>query len=502
MVKNLKDIVQFLQEVGNITEYVMDDVVIDHISHDSRDLQSNTLFFCKGVKFKVDYLTQACENGAVAYIAETKIADNVPYIIVEDIRLAMMQIAGFFYDYPDKKINVIGITGTKGKSSTVFYVKYILDEFCMTNGDKPVGLLSTIKNYDGGEWEDSVLSTPEPISLYRYLYNAVNNGLKYMIVEASSQAFKAFRMNALKIDVAALLNIGEDHVSPLEHPDFQDYFNCKLKIFDNATYAVYNKDMDFSETVQQRLEEKGLSYADVSCQQSAKVRLVNKVFADDMLDFSVAYGEEELQLSLKQLGDYNIENAMIAVAIAKYFNVDNMSIFNGLYKAVIDGREALVQSVDKKFVVFTNYAHNGLSLDRSFEFIKQRFPGYYIYIVFGVNGNLAKNRVEGMSRSAGTNADYVFVSPDDPGDTPLEVIYETISKELSKYTQSYERNDSRENAAYIAYQNRKDKTVIFLAGMGAEDSIKGSNNTKIYIKNDVQVGKELVDLYNRDHTNV
>lgn len=119
-----------------------------------------------------------------------------------------------------------------------------------------------------------------------------------------------------------------------------------------------------------------------------------------------------------------------------------------------------------------------------------------------MNGNLAKNRVEGMSRSAGTNADYVFVAPDDPGDTPLEVIYETISKELSKYTQSYERNDSRENAAYIAYQNRKDKTVIFLAGMGAEDSIKGPNNTKIYIKNDVQVGKELVDLYNRDHTNV
>ena len=205
------------------------------VSCDSRQVVPGTLFICKGAHFKVEFLQSAKEQGAFAYLSEKRYDQvDLPCILVSDVRLAMALLADFYYNHPSAKLGVVGITGTKGKSSTAYYLKYIFDEYLAAKGQPASGVISSIETYDGVEKFESHLTTPEPLDLERHFANGVATGMRYLTMEVSSQALKYDRVKNVEFAAAVFLNIGMDHISPIEHPDFEDYFASKLRIFSQA----------------------------------------------------------------------------------------------------------------------------------------------------------------------------------------------------------------------------------------------------------------------------
>ncbi|MDY5175049.1 Mur ligase family protein, partial [Enterococcus faecium] len=194
------------------------------LSYDSRKADASTLFFCKGMNFKEEYLDSAIEQGIQYYVSEQPYENSAVGIIVTDIRKAMALLAMAFYDYPQNKLKVIGFTGTKGKTTAAYFTKAILDH--TTN--KKTALLSTMNTtLDGKTYFKSHLTTPESLDLYRMMAEAVKNGMTHLVMEVSSQAYKTQRVYGLTLDVGIFLNISPDHISPIEHPTFDDYFYCK-----------------------------------------------------------------------------------------------------------------------------------------------------------------------------------------------------------------------------------------------------------------------------------
>ena len=209
-----------------------------------------TLFVCKGAHFREDFLRSAVEGGAFCYLSETEYPDvKAPCILVSDIRKSMAILANFHYDDPWSRIPVIGITGTKGKSSTAYFVKSVLDCYMEKTGGKETGVVSSIETYDGIERFESHLTTPEPIDLERHFSNALEEGLSFMTMEVSSQALKYDRVLGVRFAAGAFLNIDYDHISPIEHPDWEDYFASKLELFRQCEKAVVNLDSDHIDRV-------------------------------------------------------------------------------------------------------------------------------------------------------------------------------------------------------------------------------------------------------------
>lgn len=218
------------------------------ISYDSRQVDESTLFFCKGLNFKEAYLQSAVSQGLAYYVAEQPYEVAAVGVIVTDIRKAMAILAMAFYDYPQQKLQVIGYTGTKGKTTAAYFTKAILDH--TTN--KKTALLSTMNTtLDGQTYFKSHLTTPESLDLYRMMAEAVTNGMTHLVMEVSSQAYKTQRVYGLTLDVGIFLNISPDHISPIEHPTFDDYFYCKRQLILNSKTVVLNHESDYFELLKE-----------------------------------------------------------------------------------------------------------------------------------------------------------------------------------------------------------------------------------------------------------
>lgn len=211
--------------------YAPENRVFKKLSYDSRQVDAETLFFCKGLNFKEEYLTAAIAQGLNYYVAEEPYENEACGIIVTDIRKAMAILSMAFYDYPQNKMLVIGFTGTKGKTTAAYFTKAILDH---TTNYK-TALFSTMNTtLDGKSFFKSNLTTPESLDLYRMMAEAVENGMTHLVMEVSSQAYKTQRVYGLTLDVGIFLNISPDHISPIEHPTFDDYFYCKRQLILNS----------------------------------------------------------------------------------------------------------------------------------------------------------------------------------------------------------------------------------------------------------------------------
>ncbi len=466
------------------------------ITFDSRKVQSGGIFFCKGEHFKAEYLIMAKNKGALLYISETKYEIDLPCLLVSDIRLAMSSVAACFYDHPDQKLKLIGITGSKGKSTTVLYLKNILDQWLASLHKKPCGIISTIALYNGSESYEPTLTTPEALDIYGHLANAVASGLEYFVIEISSQALKYQRVAGLDFQIVCLLNLGRDHISPNEHPDYEDYIQSKLKIFDLGKTAVYNKEMDFVERAEKRIRDNQLKKISFSAENPGADYPAEKISTKaGRCRFDLFNQQYELQ----SIGLYNVENALCAIAVSEQLKVPQKFIRSALAQTVIPGRENLFYSSDHKIICFVSYAHNKLSFEKSFLTIKKNFPEYKIVAIFGASGSKGLNRIEDLPQIAGQFADSIYFVPDDPGYRKQQEIGREMAAHLPAGSPPYHIFDVREDAIRQAFSIAQDQvtpSLLFIAGKG-EEHYQIIEGKPVPIRSDLEIAEELINAYNQ-----
>lgn len=232
---------------------------------------------------------------------------------------------------PDEKLIKLAVTGTKGKSTVAYFVRAILDLHIKKTGGMPCAVLSSIENYDGETLEESHLTTPEPIDLFSHFAAAVRSGIRHLVMEASSQGLKYGRIDGVTFEAAAFLNIGEDHISPIEHLDFEDYFTSKLKIFDHTKIAAVNLEIPspLRERILDRIREKGLPCLTFGRRPEADIYGFAVEKQGQGFRFRVRIGEKEHLFSVGLPGFFNVDNALAAIALCSAVDVPMETVAEG-----------------------------------------------------------------------------------------------------------------------------------------------------------------------------
>ncbi|MCL2774716.1 MAG: UDP-N-acetylmuramoyl-L-alanyl-D-glutamate--2,6-diaminopimelate ligase [Oscillospiraceae bacterium] len=496
-----KKIIDVLSENNLLVEHNIKnlDEEIEFISYNSMDIVKNTLFFCKGAHFKEEYLFDAIKKGAVCYDSEQKydLKDyDCNYIIVSNIRLSIAIIAPLYYNYAYKDLNLIGVTGTKGKTMTAYFIRNIMNEFTQSE----TGLSSNIEKYTGKRSEEAHINTPEPCDLQQYFYEAKESGIKYFTMEVSSQAYKTDRVHGIKFDNGIFINIGEDHISPAEHENFEDYFSCKLEFIKNCANIVINRETDFFERVLETAE---------SSPTLKQITLFGSEKAKDKCDYYYSdvkkekNGDEKLtfyikndkinycqKFAIKTFGLFNVENAAAAVTMCKTLGVDDESIRKGLIKTEIPGRMTIFEN--NGVTVIVDYAHNLLSFTKLYESLKLDYPGRKIISVGGAPGNKALKRRKDFADTIGVNSDYVYLTEDDPQYEDAVKICEEIAGYMPPEAR-YEIVPDRTEAVRKAIRGAKSGDVVVLLAKGAETYIKSNGKLEPY-KSDLKLAQEELKL--------
>ena len=466
------------------------------VSCDSKLVIPNTLFVCKGVKFKEEYLRSAMEQGAFTYVSEREYpAVPLPCIRVTDIRQAMGLLADRAYGHPSGALQITGITGTKGKTTTAYYIKSIVDAWLAGQGHRESALLSTIVTDDGVERRPAKLTTPEPLDLQRHLWNAVSAGADYLTMEVSSQALKYGRVIGVELACAVFLNIGEDHISPVEHPDLEDYLNSKLLIFQQAQSACVCLDCDHVERVRAAAAacprvvtfSQKFPSADVYGSQVRK--------EGEKIAFHVRTPRYERELAISTPGLFNVENALAAVAAAEVYGIPAEAVAAGLVRAFVPGRMEHYVSADGEISVIVDYSHNGMSLQNALRSVRAEYPGRELTVLFGCTGGKGIDRREGMGNAAGEWADRIILTEDDPGPEEVEAICADIGVFLTAHGKDYTVIPNREAAVETAILGARRPAVVLLAGKGCEEAQKRKNGPEPCIP-DGTLARRALDKYN------
>ena len=469
------------------------------VSCDSQVVIPHTLFLCKGAKFKEDYLRQAMDKGAFVYVSEIPYPNvPLPCLRVTDIRQAMGLLADLAYGHPSGQLTITGITGTKGKTTTAYYIKSIVDTWLASQGHRESALLSTIVTDDGLERKPAKLTTPEPLDLQRHLSNAVQAGADYLTMEVSSQALKYGRVIGVDLSCAVFLNIGEDHISPVEHPDLEDYLQSKLLIFRQAKTACISMDCDHADEVAQAAArcEQVITFSQKD--PAAVVYGTNVRKEGNKIAFHVRTPRYEGELAISTPGLFNVENALAAVAVAEAYGISRQAVEQGLEKAFVPGRMEHYVSADNQISVIVDYSHNGRSLQNALRSVRAEYPDRQLTVLFGCTGGKGIDRREGMGNAAGEWAHRIILTEDDPGPEEVEDICADIGVFLKRWNKDYTVIPDRERAVETAILEAQRPAVVLLAGKGCEEAQKRKNGPEPCIPDGI-LARQALDKYDRDH---
>ena len=431
--------------------YNYSDVVFDSICYDSRKAQENCLFFVKGAAFKKEFLLSAIAQGLGWYVAEQDYEVGIPVIVVSDIKKAMSLIAMEFYGNPQEKLKLLAFTGTKGKTTAAYFAYNILSQ------QHHPAMLSTMNTtLDGKTFFKSALTTPESIDLFDMMAQAVDNGRTHLIMEVSSQAYLVKRVYGLTFDVGVFLNISPDHIGPIEHPTFEDYFYHKRLLMKNSRAVVINSDMDHFSVLKEQVENQE---HDFYGSQSS-----NQIENSKAFSFS-ATGKLAGDYDIQLIGHFNQENAVAAGLACLRLGASLEAIKKGIATTRVPGRmEVLTQKNGAK--VFIDYAHNGDSLKKLISVVETHQTGK-IALVLGSTGNKGESRRKDFGLLLDQHPEIqVFLTADDPNyEDPM-----AIADEISSYIRRpVEKIADREQAIKTAMSvTSQELDAVIIAGKGAD----------------------------------
>ena len=393
---------------------------------DSRDVRPGNIFCCKGAAFSPAYLTSAIEAGASCYLCDeahaaelAEVAPGTPALVSSNVRRAMGLVSAEAWGRPDRSLPVVGITGTKGKSTVAYMLRGIID------GREPyahAGVMGSIDTFDGIESFESHNTTPEAPEMWRHIANAREAGLSHMVMEVSSQGLKYDRVLDLGLKVAVFLNIGRDHISPIEHPDYEDYFSSKLRIFEQAETAVVNLDTDELDRVLEasRAAERVVTFSATNPEADYWASDIKPGFG--YISFTAHAPTWEMGVMVGMSGLFNVDNALAAIAAADVLGIDRMQMADALAEARVPGRMEIATGSNEHVVGIVDYAHNKLSFQRFFSSMAKEFPDRLVIAVFGAAGDKAQERRRELPEEASKWADLLIYTEEDPAHERVEDI--------------------------------------------------------------------------------
>lgn len=455
---------------------------VKYISYNSKDVAGDTLFVCKGKGFRTQHLIDAVNKGAFCYVAEKKREVDTPCIIVKNIRKALTEIGNLYHNQIwNGNLDMVGITGTKGKTTTAIFLKAIIDDYCRENNLADTGLITGVYTYDGKEKKKATLTTPETFELHQLLANCVYNDCKYLVMETSSQALKYGRSAGINYKVGLFLNLGEDHISDSEHEDMEDYFGSKLKIFKQSDIACVN--LDIEEPYCDRILSEAQKYCSkiVTFSKEKKADVFGYDVVEDLerLKLKVNCYDEVYDLDVNIGGSYNVENVLSAVATATALDIPFHNIQNGLKTVKVPGRMEIYTLPNKDVKVIVDYAHNEMSYRALFESVKTTCPDKKKMFLFGCVGGRAFNRRKEGGIVANEEADKVVLTEYDYGEEDIMDICNEIKSYISPEKDVVIIPD-REEAVRHCLDIAEDGWVVILAGYSSGDKlVRGKKHYKV-----------------------
>lgn len=390
--------------------------------------------------------------------------DDVAVIRTEDTRKALAQLSANFYRHPAEEMKVIGVTGTKGKTTTAFMIQSILNE-----AGYKTGLIGTVHTDNGKEIKESEHTTPESADVQRILREMADNGCDAAVIEVSSQALKLARVEGICFDLGVFTNIEEDHIGPFEHEDFEDYARCKAKLFQQCRVGIINNDDPCKDLILENhtcmTETYGFGrQSDLQGINFSKIRKSQKLG----VEFTVK-GDYNNKLVISLPGKFTCSNALAAISAAKHFeNVSWNHIRRALKDIRIPGRQEMFSLGEHDGVIIVDYAHNGMALENMLKALKEYEPDRLI-CVFGCGGDRDRQRRFRMGKASAEYADFTVITSDNPrNESPMAIIRDIIEG-MKNSTTDYTIIPDRKEAIEFAVKNCGKGDIVLIAGKGHEN---------------------------------
>lgn len=450
------------------------DVEVTEVVYDSRKVSSGSLFICiQGANVDGhDFAAQVIEAGAKVLVIQKEVElpkdADVTLIQVKDTRYAMAFISAAYFDHPADSLKVIGITGTKGKTTTTYLVRSILEQ-----AGRKVGLIGTIEVIIGDTHIHADNTTPESYLIQQYFRQMADAGCDTVVMEVSSQGLMLHRTQGFIFDFGIFTNLEPDHIGPNEHKDFADYLHCKGLLFKQCKVGIVNKDDAHWEAVTAghtcTLETYGI-------ESEADLRAVDPklISGGGRLGVSFAVtGLTDFSVEVAAPGKFSVYNALTAIAICRHFEVPEEAVKKALLQAKVKGRIELIK-VSDDFTLMIDYAHNAMALQSLLSTLKEYHP-HRLVCLFGCGGNRSKLRRYEMGEVSGKLADLTIITSDNPRFEEPQAIIDDIKVGIGKTDGRYIEICDRKEAIAYAISHGEPGDIIVLAGKGHEDyqEIKG-----------------------------
>lgn len=449
-----------------------DEIQVTTLVNDSRKIENGSVFVCisGAVVDGHEFITDVAGKGATAVIIEkeVEVPKDMTVIRVADTRYALALMSASYFGYPAEKMKIIGITGTKGKTTTTYMIKSILEEV----GHK-VGLIGTIETIIGDEKIPAANTTPESYTIHQYFAKMAEAGCDSVVMEVSSQGLMLHRTAGILFDIGIFTNLGRDHIGPNEHKDFEDYKRCKGLLFQQCRQGIANVDDIYFEDVFSgaTCETETFGFSEKADLRAADTHLVSRPGY-----LGIAYhvtGLMDFDVEIDIPGKFSVYNSLTAIAVCRHFQVPAEKIQEALGAAKVKGRIEMIR-VSDDFTLMIDYAHNAMSLESLLTTLKEYNPTRLICL-FGCGGNRSKERRYEMGEVSGRLADLTIITSDNPRFEEPQDIINDIKAGIEPTEGKYVEICDRKEAIWYAIEHGLPGDVIVLAGKGHEDyqEIKG-----------------------------
>ena len=442
---------------------------IEGVENNSKNVKKGYLFVAiQG--FSTDghqYVENAIENGAIAIMIQEgcnlkgiKIPDNITVVMAKDTREGLAIVSDNFYNHPSRKFKLVGVTGTKGKTTTTFMIKEILEK-----AGKKVGLIGTIAIYiNGKKIKDSDRTTPESLELQQIFAEMVKQGVEVVVMEVSSQSLKLNRVEGCDFDIVLFTNFSEDHISPNEHPDMEDYFQSKLKLFKMCKTGIVNTDDLHGAKIPRLFPDSNITTYGID--NYAKVLAKDITITNSYVDFRVKIKDRNERVKTGIPGRFSVYNSLAAICVAQKFGVEPEKVKEALAEVRVPGRSEMVDN-KREIPIMIDYAHSPESLENILHATKSYTRGKVIS-VFGCGGDRDAGKRPIMGEISGRIADFTIITSDNPRTEAPEKIVEQIEEGIKKTNGKYKVIVDRIEAIREAIKMTTKRDIIILAGKGHE----------------------------------